>query len=227
MIRSSQVQPAVRPHLQFHFLSEFLLWVCVCVHTRGRFPSRPTYLLRVQAPDPCMRPEEPESIGEALEFAFWDAAKWWPWAGMSEGQLLSSLPRTPSFQPQLSVSVFLPHGYVLVLPLMQPFCGIFCSEWVVLTLLFISVHFLLVKTSSIFVIHLLPSPLPEFFELEDHFVLVLLLSGASHNAWQWVVPTKRLHRGMEGWGDLLLPWVCARTQTGICFLAGAMPLGST
>lgn len=191
----------------------FSIWVSSlggggCVHTRGSFPSRPTYLLRLQAPDPCMRPEEPESGGEALEFAFRDAAKWWRRAGMSEGQLLSSLPRMPSFQPQLSVSLFsIPHGYLLVLPPMQLFCGAFCTEWAVFTLLFIPVHFLLAKTSSIFVLHLLPSSLLEFFELQDHFLLVLLLSGASHNAWQWVVPTKRLHRGMEGWGELLLPWV--------------------
>lgn len=45
------------------------------MHTRGSFPSRLTYLLRLQAPDPCMRPEEPESGGEALEFAFRDTAK--------------------------------------------------------------------------------------------------------------------------------------------------------
>lgn len=88
----------------------FSLWVSSlggggCVHTRGSFPSRLTYLLRLQAPDPCMRPEEPESGGEALEFAFRDTAKWWPRAGMSEGRLLSSLPRMPSFQPQLSVSL--------------------------------------------------------------------------------------------------------------------------
>lgn len=81
---------------------------------------------------------------------------------------------------------------------MQLFCGIFCTEWAVLTLFFIPVHFLLAKTSSIFVLHLLPSPLLDFFELEDHFLLVLLLSGVSHNAWQWVVPTNGC---IEEWKD--------------------------
>lgn len=89
MIRSSQIQP----------VGDFPTFQRT--HTWGRFPSRPTCLLRVQAPDPCTRPEEPESGGEALEFAFWDATEWWPRAGMSEGQLLCSLPRMPSLQPQI------------------------------------------------------------------------------------------------------------------------------
>ena len=66
MIPSSQVQPAVGPHLQLHFLSEFFLCVCMCAYEAI---FQVDYLLSVQAPDPCMRPEEPESGGETLEFA--------------------------------------------------------------------------------------------------------------------------------------------------------------
>lgn len=113
----------------------------------------------------------------------------------------------PPSNPKFSLTVSLAHGYVPVLPLMQLFCGVFGTEWAVFTLLFIPVHILLAKTSSIFVLHLLHSPLPEFFELEGHFLLVPLLFGASHNSWQWVVATEWLHRAMEGWGELLLPWV--------------------
>lgn len=106
---------------------------------------------------------------------------------MSEGQLLCFLPRMPSFQPQLSVSLF-------SFPMAMFWYYLRCSSPVgfsaVLTLLFIPVHFFLAKTSGIFVLHLLPSPLLEVFELENHFLLVLLLSGAFHNAWQWVVPTR-------------------------------------